>query len=204
MAPSHAQRPGRQYSHSKWDAHLEWEYCNELQFVTVFPYITACDTGPVGRQLNQKVHLLRTALRHPRSAWVHRRGAALREVRPECIGEVCYYWWPREASVCGSTFSDEPCGTRGVRGYIGGARRSGKSAQNASAKFAFPSVPKRSQASPSVPKRSQAFPSVPKRSQAWRTQLLLRCTCWYAGVRSCRGARNYGRGARNYGRGARN
>jgi hypothetical protein len=154
--------------------------------------------------LRLRFHLLRTALRHSRSAWVHRRGAALREVRPECIGEVCYYWWPREASVCGSTFSDEPCGTRGVRGYIGGARRSGKSAQNASAKFAFPSVPKRSQAFPSVPKRSQAFPSVPKRSQAWRTQLLLRCTCWYAGVRSCRGARNYGRGARNYGRGARN
>ena len=40
-----------------------------------------------------------------------------------------------------------------MRGYIGGARRSGKSAQNASAKFAFPSVPKRSQAFPSVPKR---------------------------------------------------
>ncbi len=87
--------------------------------------------------LRLRFHLLRTALRHSRSAWVHRQGAALREVRPECIGEVCYYWWPREASACGSTFSDEPCGTRGVRGYIGGARRSGKSAQNASAKFAI-------------------------------------------------------------------
>ncbi len=43
-----------QYSHSKCTSHLEWGYCNELQFVTVFPYITACDTGPVGRQLNQK------------------------------------------------------------------------------------------------------------------------------------------------------